>query len=48
MAICCKTRHFSRWAAKARIRDKAWIFAIREIKAGLFDADQGGGIIKKR
>jgi hypothetical protein len=48
MAICCKTRHFSRWAAKAGIRDKALIFAIREIQAGLFDADLGGGIIKKR
>lgn len=48
MAIYCKTRHFSRWAAKAGISDKALIFAIREIQAGLFDADLGGGIIKKR
>ena len=48
MAICCKTRHFSRWAAKAGIHDKALIFAIREIQAGLFDGDLGGGIIKKR
>ena len=48
MAVNCKTRHFSRWAAKAGIRDKILLDAIREIQAGLFDADLGGGIIKKR
>jgi hypothetical protein len=48
MAIYCKTRHFSGWAAKTGIGDKALIAAIREIHAGLFDADLGGGIIKKR
>ena len=48
MAVNSKTRHFSRWAAKAGIRDKALLDAIREIQAGLFDADLGGGIIKKR
>ena len=48
MAIYCKTRHFSRWATKTGIGDKALIAAIREIHAGLFDADLGGWIIKKR
>jgi len=48
MAIYYKTRHFSRWAAKAGINDKALIDAIGEIQAGLFEADLGGGIIKKR
>jgi len=48
MAIYCKTKHFSRWAVKAGISDKALIDAIVEIQSGLFDADLGGGIIKKR
>ena len=48
MALYCKTRHFSRWAAKAGIRDKVLMSAIREIQEGLFEADLGGGIIKKR
>ena len=48
MVFYCKTRHFSRWAAKAGIRDKVLISAIREIQKGLVEADLGGGIIKKR
>jgi hypothetical protein len=48
MALYCKTRHFSRWATKAGIRDKVLMSAIREIQEGLFEADLGGGIIKKR
>jgi hypothetical protein len=48
MVFYCKTRHFSRWAAKAGVQDKVLISAIREIQEGLFEADLGGGIIKKR
>ena len=48
MVFCCKTRHFSRWAAKTGISDNALIGAVREIQAGLIDADLGGGLIKKR
>jgi hypothetical protein len=48
MALYCKTRHFSKWAAKAGIRDKVLMSAVREIQEGLFEADLGGGIIKKR
>lgn len=48
MAICCKTRHFSRWAAKTGISDNVLLCAVREIQTGLIDADLGGGLIKKR
>src|SRR3990172_782170 len=48
MTFYCKTRHFSRWAVKTGIADSALRIAIKEIRAGLIDADLGGGIIKKR
>lgn len=48
MVIYCKTRHFSRWAVKTGVSDNALRIAINEIRAGLIDADLGGGIIKKR
>jgi hypothetical protein len=48
VAINCKTRHFSRWAVKSGISDNTLAGAIKEIQAGLIDADLGGGIIKKR
>jgi hypothetical protein len=48
MNIACKTRHFSRWAAKAGITNAALLMALQEMKQGLIDADLGGGIIKKR
>lgn len=48
MNISCKTKHFSRWAAKAGITDAVLSVALQEMKKGLIDADLGGGIIKKR
>jgi len=48
MVILCKTKHFSRWSAKAKLSDSALLGAVQEIQLGLFDADLGGGIIKKR
>jgi len=48
MDFCCKTRHFSKWATKVGLSDKALREAIREIQDGLVDADLGGGVIKKR
>ena len=46
--VICKTRNFSRWAAKAGLSDNALRKAFQEMQAGLIDADIGGGIIKKR
>nr|CRH06491.1 Conserved protein of unknown function [Candidatus Magnetococcus massalia] len=43
-----KTRHFSRWARKSGLPDRALCHAIEEIEAGLIDADLGGGVVKKR
>ncbi len=48
MPFYCKTKNFSRWAAKTGILDNALRIAIKEIQAGLIDADLGGGIIKQR
>ncbi len=44
----CKTRNFSKWAVKANLNDKSLMAAILEIRSGLYEADLGGGIIKKR
>ena len=44
----CKTRHFSKWAIKANLNDKSLMAALLEIRSGLYEADLGGGIIKKR
>ncbi|RII83473.1 type II toxin-antitoxin system RelE/ParE family toxin [Neopusillimonas maritima] len=43
-----KTRHFSRWALKAGIHDKALTQAIDEMILGLSDANLGGSVFKKR
>ncbi len=42
-----KTKTFSRWARKA-MSDAALCQAAREIELGLFEADLGGGLCKKR
>lgn len=42
-----KTRTFSRWARKV-VSDSALCQAAREIEQGLFEADLGGGLCKKR
>lgn len=42
------TKWFARYAIKAGIEDVTLAEALREIEAGLIDADYGGGLIKKR
>lgn len=43
-----KTRNFTRWALKVGLSDNTLIKAFQEMQVGLFDANLGGGIIKKR
>lgn len=43
-----KTKGFSRWARKERISDKVLKEAVHEISEGLFEADHGSGLLKKR
>ena len=43
-----KTRWFKRWAQKQGLDDPSLCAAVREIVAGLYDADLGGGLVKKR
>ncbi|RZI54536.1 MAG: type II toxin-antitoxin system RelE/ParE family toxin [Pseudomonas sp.] len=42
------TRWFYRWARKQKLDGAALQEAVREMTAGLFDADLGGHVIKKR
>ena len=42
-----KTKTFTRWARKV-VADSALCLAAREIERGLFEADLGGGLCKKR
>lgn len=42
-----KLKTFSRWARKL-VADEALCAAAREIERGLFEADLGGGVCKKR
>ena len=43
-----ETRWFRRWARKEGIAASALCEAVREMSAGLYDADLGGGLLKKR
>lgn len=43
-----KTRWFDRWARKQDLSTRALCDAVREMQAGLYDADLGGGLLKKR
>ena len=42
------TRWFDRWAEKQGLDNDSLCKAVREMAAGLFDADLGGGLFKKR
>jgi len=42
-----KTRWFDRWARKQNLSTRALCEAVREMAAGLYDADLGGGLLKK-
>ena len=43
-----KTRWFDRWARKQGLTIPTLCAAVNEMTAGLFDADLGGGLLKKR
>jgi hypothetical protein len=43
-----KTRWFARWAKKQGLSATALCEAVTEMNAGLFEADLGGGLLKKR
>ena len=43
-----KTRWFDRWARKQELSTRALCEAVREMQAGLYEADLGGGLLKKR
>ena len=43
-----KVKGFARWARKEKIRDTVLRNAVREMQAGLIDAELGGGLCKKR
>ena len=43
-----KSRWFDRWARKQGLTTPSLCAAVREMAAGLFDADLGGGLLKKR
>lgn len=43
-----KTRWFDRWASKQGLTSTSLCDAVREMSAGLYEADLGGGLLKKR
>lgn len=43
-----KTRWFDRWARKQGLTTSSLCSAVREMTNGLYDADLGGGLLKKR
>jgi hypothetical protein len=43
-----KTRWFDRWARKQGLDDFSLCNAVSEMTAGLYEADLGGGLLKKR
>ena len=43
-----KTRWFDRWARKQGLTAPSLCAAVREMTEGLYDADLGGGLYKKR
>ena len=43
-----KNRWFHRWAKKEELPEMALCTAVEEMAGGLFEADLGGGLLKKR
>lgn len=43
-----KTRWFARWANKQGLTSPSLCAAVREMSEGLYDADLGNGLLKKR
>lgn len=48
MARILKRKDFAKWQAGEGIPDAALCKAVHELQRGLFDADLGGGLFKKR
>jgi hypothetical protein len=46
--IVYKTRWFNRWTQKQGLDDVSLCVAVREMLGGLYDAELGGGLFKKR
>ncbi|MCZ2156975.1 MAG: type II toxin-antitoxin system RelE/ParE family toxin [Bryobacterales bacterium] len=46
--LILKSKSFHRFASKQRIQDEILRNAIQETELGLYEADLGGGLIKKR
>lgn len=46
--VIYKTRWFARWARKEGLSDKALCQAVGEMSEGLFEANLGGSLFKKR
>ncbi|MCC5651332.1 type II toxin-antitoxin system RelE/ParE family toxin [Nostoc sp. XA013] len=46
--IIYKTRWFDRWARKEGLNELSLCAAVNEMTAGLYEADLGGGLFKKR
>jgi hypothetical protein len=42
------SRWFANWARKQELSTRALCKAVNEMRAGLYDADLGGGLLKKR
>lgn len=42
------SRAFRRWQHKTGLSDRTLAIAVAEMRAGLIDADLGGGVVKKR
>lgn len=43
-----KTKSFTKWMKKTELTDQDLVDAVKEMQAGLIDADLGGDIYKKR
>lgn len=43
-----KTKLFSKWATKNKVSDEALATAAKEIAVDMYEANYGGGVIKKR
>jgi hypothetical protein len=46
--VIYKTRWFDRWARKQGLTTPQLCAAVQEMAAGLYEADLGGGLLKKR
>jgi len=43
-----KTKTFSKWLKKSAVTDKNLVVAVAEMEQGLYEADLGGNVYKKR